>query len=516
MQIFSIVLSILIALSSLLFFKKANYRLAIFLLFIAALILRLVMTTLDPFLNNWDEHFHAIVAKNMMKYPFQPMLHVETIQAYNFKEWCCNHVWLHKQPLFLWQMALSMKLFGVSEITLRLPSAIMGAILVLATFRIASILVNKETAYYAAFLMCFPFYQLELISGAIGMDHNDIAFLFYTTMSVWAFIEYTTAQNRKWLMLIGIFAGSAILCKWLTGLWVFSVWGIWIISQKDKRKNIQNYMDYLISILICCITFLPWQIYTAIQFPLESHYESEYNSKHLWEVVEEHGGNWYYYLVQTDNYFGKGFSFIICISLLLFVIAKIPKQNKISLLVAIGIPYFFFSVIAQTKMPSYIFFVSPLIYILIGYFVDYLCKLIIHFKYIFCIKIALVLFLTYLTFRLEDIIDYHLYNETSPSLSFTARKQKIHNTLIYKELNKLVPKDYVIFNIPPYEDTEAMFFSNRTAYEWLTEEEYMEYKKKGVKIAIIKQRHHERFNIIEVPEYLLCDPNVLIVNRMLE
>src|SRR4051812_1318969 len=92
------------------------------LLTVLGLALRCYMAGLDPFLHEWDECFHALVARNMMDHPLVPMLRKGQLLPYDYQQWVGNTVWLHKQPLFLWQMALSMKLFGVSEFALRLPS----------------------------------------------------------------------------------------------------------------------------------------------------------------------------------------------------------------------------------------------------------------------------------------------------------------------------------------------------------------------------------------------------------
>jgi len=43
-----------------------------------ALGVRIFAAMLDPFLNTWDEQFHALVAKNMMANPFKPMLYAES------------------------------------------------------------------------------------------------------------------------------------------------------------------------------------------------------------------------------------------------------------------------------------------------------------------------------------------------------------------------------------------------------------------------------------------------------
>src|SRR5436309_1713053 len=133
---------------------------------VLAFALRCYMATLDPFLHEWDECFHALVARNMMDNPFVPMLHKGQILPYDYHQWVSNTVWLHKQPLFLWQIALSMKLFGVSEFALRLPSIIMGSLTVPMLYQICRLMqCSHFTAITAAAMQCFSYYHLWLVSG---------------------------------------------------------------------------------------------------------------------------------------------------------------------------------------------------------------------------------------------------------------------------------------------------------------------------------------------------------------
>src|SRR3989304_1111089 len=121
MQVWIITCSFLFAIDSIIFFLKNKIRTALFLLFSVSLLLRLMMTTIDPYIHLWDEQFHALVAKNMMQNPFTPMMYANPVLDYDYTQWWSNHVWLHKQPLFLWCIAISYKIFGLNEFALRLP-----------------------------------------------------------------------------------------------------------------------------------------------------------------------------------------------------------------------------------------------------------------------------------------------------------------------------------------------------------------------------------------------------------
>jgi hypothetical protein len=63
-------------------YYRTPYRKTAFnLLLLSAFLIRLLMISLDPFLQDWDERFHAIVAKNMMDFPFKPMMVVNPVFA---------------------------------------------------------------------------------------------------------------------------------------------------------------------------------------------------------------------------------------------------------------------------------------------------------------------------------------------------------------------------------------------------------------------------------------------------
>src|ERR1035437_2160358 len=122
-------------------------KLSLLFLFAGSLFYAVYVCHLGHFLYFWDEEFHALVAKHLMKHPLTPMLYTHPVFDVDFKKWDANQLWLHKQPLFMWQMALSMKLFGVNQLAVRLPSAFMFALLIIPIFRMGKIAINKKVGY---------------------------------------------------------------------------------------------------------------------------------------------------------------------------------------------------------------------------------------------------------------------------------------------------------------------------------------------------------------------------------
>ncbi len=431
------------------FFGKQKF--ALLCLLVSAFTLRWFAAHLDPFLHDWDEKFHALVARNMITDPFVPRLRPDN--PYDTLAWCCTDIWLHKQPLFMWQMALSMKLFGVSEYAIRYPSVLMGATMVPVVYRIASLLTrDKVIAFCAALFMCVSAYQLDLISGYKGMDHNDVAFGFYVLASFWAYAEYINATSGRrrwhWVVLVGIFAGCAILNKWLVGLLVFAAWGINLIISLRKPER-QNVLHFVIALLICIIVFMPWQLYTFYRFPVQAAYEMEYNTRHLFETVEAHAGGVWFYLQHFPRYFG-GYMCLLLIPGFVFLFIK-PYTVKLKLLVvaAIVVPFIFFSFIAATKVESYFFVAAPFGFMLMAIgFVEGLRLLRLPAA---VTAIAIII----PAFFVLDIRMLQAHHNSDDDL----RKAKVRNAVIYKNLRTALPPDVkIVLNIPKFSDVEVMFY----------------------------------------------------------
>ena len=157
-------------------YLKEDYSTCLVILLVIAFLLRLYVGT-DLFLHEWDERYHALVAKNLMTDPLKPMLYANPVLLYDYRDWSTNHVWLHKQPFPLWCMALSMKIFGVNEIALRLPSVGLSTLSVLGTFLIGKHLFDAKTGTIAAFLHAIHCLSIELTVGCSSTEHFDLVFL---------------------------------------------------------------------------------------------------------------------------------------------------------------------------------------------------------------------------------------------------------------------------------------------------------------------------------------------------
>jgi len=322
--------------------------------------------SLDGRLHDWDERYHALVAKNMIEQPLKPMLYKNPVLPYDYRNWDNNHIWLHKQPLALWLMSFSINVFGPNVFSVRLFSLIFSSLLILIIYSLGKELFNKKVGLISAFLFAINGFVLEIGSGRASTDHVDLALLFFITLAIWVSVIGIKKSSYLYSVLTGIFVGLAILSKWLPALIVIPIWFLLALHYKRHFSFIVKNL-ILLSILIFVIAF-PWQWYILESFPIESKYEFNFNTRHLFEVL---GTDESYVLYNVNNLrikFGE-YLYYPMIMLCLFLFIKWKSNYKYKLLtlwVWIFLPLIFFS-LAKTKMPGYILFIVPALYLTTGY-----------------------------------------------------------------------------------------------------------------------------------------------------
>ncbi len=167
----------------------------------------------DPELTIWDESFHAIVARNLLKHPLEPTLIDRPYVPYDYRNWHENHVWMHKPILPLWQIAASFAVLGVDRFALRLPSAILATASVLLTYLIGRRLVDRRAAIVAAAIQGASPAIVQLVHGRLFADHVDVSLLFWTELSILFLLRAVESGRWRDVVVCGVAQGCAYLSK---------------------------------------------------------------------------------------------------------------------------------------------------------------------------------------------------------------------------------------------------------------------------------------------------------------
>jgi len=190
--------------------------------------------------------------------------------------------WFEKPPLYYWGAAACFKLFGVSETTARLPSAICALLATLALTWLAWRIYGSETARWLLLL-------LPTSVGMIGFSHaaaTDMPFAAMLTIAMVLAarllgllpeqseemqspqgpIRSFTSSTSFTSFFFGFFLGLATLAKGpaaiiLSGGAVF-FWAIFTKRWRDAFRCLHP-----LAILSFCLTALPWYILCARRNP---------------------------------------------------------------------------------------------------------------------------------------------------------------------------------------------------------------------------------------------------------
>ncbi len=424
-------------------FKKQQYDHSLYLIVFAGLLLR-IFTACDFYLHAWDERYHALVAKNLLNDAFTPMLYANPILDYDYKNWASNHIWVHKQPVPLYTMALSMLIFGKNVIALRLPSILLSTLAIISTYKIGELLSTKRVGLIAAFLFAIHGLIIEQAAGRVATDHVDVFFFSLICFAVYYAMKSVDKQSKFHLIISAVLTGLAILSKWLPALIVFALWFIYGYQKQSIAKSIKHSILFLTTVLAIV---LPWQLYIHFQFPLEAAWESEYNMKHIFEAIPPHDQAFYYHFDRMRIIFGE----LIYLPLLWLIFKTFKskfQERDLFLLVWILVPYVFFSFV-QTKMQGYILFCAPAIFILTAIFFEYLWTL--KIKY-FAKAVAILLLLLPIRYSIERIKPFSDIERSADWITEIKSLDK----------NDSNPKKVIFNNEYPI---ETMFHTDFIAYE---------------------------------------------------
>jgi 4-amino-4-deoxy-L-arabinose transferase-like glycosyltransferase len=442
--------------ASVYFFTQQKTKTAIGLLMLCGAVLSIYVST-DNYLHEWDERFHALVAKNIMDNPLAPKLYHTHVLPFDYTNWLANEIWLHKQPLPLWLMAASMKIIGINEWGVRLPSIIAITLLVLLTFKIGERLKDKRTGYIAALLISLNGLIIETSGGRAATDHYDVLYLFFIALGIWLSLRFSDTQKTYFNVLAGVAISAAILSRWLPALIVLPLWMLAVYYSKQfTLRKIAIQFTLLCSVIAVCV--IPWQLYCAFNFPAEWSWEQSYNTRHFTEALEGHSGPWYFHFEKMSIAFGDYFLIVLA----WFTINTIRKPNwqNLLLLTWLWVPLLFFT-LAATKMTGYTLFTAPAAFMMVGEF----CGMLLELRSIKVWKIASpLLLLTFAIFTLRysnERIKFFDGNTRNPRWV-----QQLHR------LNEMNPEKKTVFfgvNRP----VETMYYTSCLAYANVPDEEVL-------------------------------------------
>ncbi len=270
----------------------------------------------------------------------------------------------------------------------------------------------------------------------------------------------------RYALLIGVFSGLAVLCKWLTGLLPYAVWGVGIAAAITPWRrsgtlaaNSWLSLKHLAAALVLTTAIaLPWQLYTHSAFPAEAADVVAQHVSHVGGVVEGHGGEWWFHLGRSHKLFGGVLWLFVPVGLYAFAKTKPDRMLTYGLLPAVFIVYLFFAAVA-TKMTAFVNPVVPIVWIVIASGAVFIWDRVkAHFG-AFQKGVGIV---ALLALRMLDLSPGRLLKPSfGESRKWTTEQR---HTKTYRALASRLPEGAVVFNCIDKGYIDLMFYSGAIAY----------------------------------------------------
>jgi len=173
--------------------------------------------------------------------------------------WLTPHLggqpWFDKPPLFYWLSALSMRAWGVSEWSARLPSALLAVALVAATYALARRCFPQErrAGLWAGFALatCVQFFLLA--RAAV----TDMTLALTLTLALGALYVWTQTGRGQWVALAGAMTGLAALTKGPVALVLIGVQTVaYLLLTRQARRLLSAALWGGLG--LCLLVSLPW------------------------------------------------------------------------------------------------------------------------------------------------------------------------------------------------------------------------------------------------------------------
>jgi 4-amino-4-deoxy-L-arabinose transferase len=169
---------------------------AIWPILVLALFLKCICSA-DLYLHEWDERYHALVAKNMLENPLKPTLYKKPLHTYRMEDWTNNHIWLSKPPAGLFIVSCSLQLFGFHEYAVRVPGIFASVLTVYLVFLIFRKVYNERIGLISALFVGIHGMLTDLASGRLSSDVIETLFLLSVFWGIY-YIIYNDEGKRKY------------------------------------------------------------------------------------------------------------------------------------------------------------------------------------------------------------------------------------------------------------------------------------------------------------------------------
>jgi 4-amino-4-deoxy-L-arabinose transferase-like glycosyltransferase len=270
---------------------------------------------------------------------------------------------LDKPILFFDLVALSYKVFGISEWSARLPSAVTAFGCLFLTYFLSRSLFGRWAALWSALILLTSL-EFFVLSRIVILD---MLLTFFLTLALCCFFlgqrGVERGQGKVQFLLMYAAMGAATLVKGPIGVMLPAAVIVFYLVF-TKRWMLVRHMEIPWGISIFLLTAAPWYILVEYRNPGYLHYFLwEENLARFATSQFKRSGSWYYFIVVLSG------GFLPWTMMLPTTIANLWKHSldgeRLFVILWIALPLLGFS-LSSSKLPHYILPIFPALAIVVG------------------------------------------------------------------------------------------------------------------------------------------------------
>ncbi|GBE91333.1 ArnT family glycosyltransferase [Nostoc cycadae] len=302
------------------------------------------------------------------------MAHDEGLYAWRARRMFDSGDWIapwgtvhHKTPGFYWLIASAYTLFGMSEVSTRIPSAIAGIFCLFLIYEIGKIILNQKLAWLAAAILSLEFLWLQYCR----LGAPDVPMIFLVLLAIFSLLkaELQPKYAKFWQFIAGLCLGLGFLVRSFMIFLPAIALLPYLIGEHRRHRHLSSPIFYLGLILGFIPTliwlWLSWQRYGSNSLEALLQFVFQLGS-------EERRGNgiiFYFWNVPL-----KAFPWTFFSLLGLVVVFRRPIPNYHLLLVGFPIVLFTELSIFSTRLSHYSLSLYPFIALLAALGLNWLGK----------------------------------------------------------------------------------------------------------------------------------------------
>ncbi|MBE9004846.1 glycosyltransferase family 39 protein [Fortiea sp. LEGE XX443] len=303
------------------------------------------------------------------------MAHDEGLYAWRARRMFDSGDWIapwgtvhHKTPGFYWIIASAYTLFGMSEVSARIPSAIAGILCLLLIYEIGKIILNKKIAWLAAAILSVEFLWLQ----HCRLGAPDVPMIFLILLAIFSLLkaELQLKYSVFWRLIAGLCLGVGFFIRSFMIFLPAIALLPYLISEHRRHRHLTSPVLYL-GLGLGFIPTLSW-----LWFSWERYGSDSLDA--LWQFVfqvgsQGHAGNGIMFYLWNVPLKAFPWGFLSLLGLVVAFRRPIPRYH----LLLVGFPIVLFTelTIFSARLSHYSLGLYPFIALLAALGLDWSGKI---------------------------------------------------------------------------------------------------------------------------------------------